>query len=73
MKKNIILFVVGVALSLNACKVSSQSKKTPQQEKNIEQKVDSVLALMTLEEKIGQMIQYNGRWEATGPCLSQLL
>ncbi|WP_304037359.1 glycoside hydrolase family 3 protein, partial [Mesonia mobilis] len=68
MKKNIILFVVGVALSLNACKVSSQSKKTTQPEKNIEQKVDSVLALMTLEEKIGQMIQYNGSWDVTGPA-----
>ena len=68
MKKNIILFVVGVALSLNACKVSSQSKKTPQQEKNIEQKVDSVLALMTLEEKVGQMVQYNGSWDVTGPA-----
>ncbi|WP_304132654.1 glycoside hydrolase family 3 protein, partial [Mesonia mobilis] len=68
MKKNIILFVVGVALSLNACKVSSQSKKTTQPEKNIEQKVDSVLALMTLEEKVGQMVQYNGSWDVTGPA-----
>jgi beta-glucosidase len=37
------------------------------QEKSIPQKVDSVLRLMTLEEKIGQMNQYNGDWEATGP------
>ncbi len=29
--------------------------------------VDSVLQLMTLEEKIGQMNQYNGFWKATGP------
>src|SRR4051812_45078724 len=35
--------------------------------KRIDQKVDSVLKLMTLEEKIGQMNQYNGDWEATGP------
>ena len=37
------------------------------QRKTIDQKVDSVLKLMTLEEKIGQMNQYNGDWEATGP------
>jgi beta-glucosidase len=30
-------------------------------------KVDSVLQLMTLEEKIGQMNQYNGFWDVTGP------
>ena len=34
----------------------------------IDFKVDSVLQLMTLEEKIGQMNQYNGFWEVTGPA-----
>ena len=37
------------------------------QKKTIDQKVDSVLRLMTLEEKIGQMNQYNDDWTATGP------
>ena len=37
------------------------------QRKTTDQKVDSVLKLMTLDEKIGQMNQYNGDWEATGP------
>jgi beta-glucosidase len=37
------------------------------QKKTIEQRVDSVLRLMTPEEKIGQMNQYNGPWTATGP------
>jgi len=37
------------------------------QSKSIPQKVDSVLKMMTLEEKVGQMNQYNGDWEATGP------
>ncbi len=40
---------------------------SPAQKKSIDQKVDSVLRLMTLEEKVGQMNQYNGDWEATGP------
>jgi beta-glucosidase len=41
-----------------------------QPKKTIAQKVDSVLRLMTLEEKIGQMNQYNGDWAATGPITS---
>ena len=43
----------------------------PSQKKNnfskIDQRVDSLLSLMTLEEKIGQMNQYNGFWNVTGP------
>ncbi len=37
------------------------------QKKTIDQKVDSVLRMMTLDEKIGQMNQYNDDWTATGP------
>jgi beta-glucosidase len=37
------------------------------QEKSIAQRVDSVLNLMTLDEKIGQLNQYNDDWTATGP------
>lgn len=37
------------------------------QKKTIDQQVDSVLKLMTLDEKVGQMNQYNGDWAATGP------
>src|SRR5215204_2355801 len=37
------------------------------QRKTIDQRVDSVLRLMTSEEKVGQMNQYNGPWAATGP------
>lgn len=37
------------------------------QHKTIDQKVDSVLRLMTLEEKVGQLNQYSGDWISTGP------
>ncbi|NIJ46539.1 beta-glucosidase [Wenyingzhuangia heitensis] len=37
------------------------------QEKSIEQRIDSVMSLMTLQEKIGQMNQVNGRSAITGP------
>ncbi|WP_445749408.1 beta-glucosidase BglX [Polaribacter sp.] len=57
-----------------SCKVSTGNKDTFQKNSNnssnnlnIEHRVDSILKLMTLEEKIGQMNQYNGFWDATGP------
>lgn len=37
--------------------------------KTIDQKVDSVLALMTLEEKIGQMTLFTSDWDVTGPTV----
>ncbi|MFN4313815.1 MAG: glycoside hydrolase family 3 N-terminal domain-containing protein [Chitinophagaceae bacterium] len=41
------------------------------QQKSIEQKVDSVLALMTIEEKVGQLNQYSGDWISTGPITNE--
>jgi beta-glucosidase len=33
--------------------------------------VDSILALMTLEEKVGQLTQWRGRWSETGPLVPE--
>ena len=33
--------------------------------------VDSLLALMTTEEKLGQLTQYTGQWDVTGPAVPQ--
>ncbi len=52
-------------LILSAC--IATSNKTFAQKQDINQKVEALLAKMTLEEKIGQLNQYNGDWEATGP------
>ncbi len=38
------------------------------QKNTIDQRVDSLLSQMTLEEKVGQMNQYNGFWDVTGPA-----
>lgn len=53
-----------VCLSLLIFSCSNSSKKGLTR---IDQKVDSLLSIMTLEEKIGQMNQYNGFWNVTGP------
>lgn len=34
---------------------------------SVEGKIDSLLSVMTLEEKVGQMNLYNGFWDVTGP------
>ena len=54
-------------LFLFSCNSSKQIAATQIKKEPIDRKVDSVLNLMTLEEKIGQMNQYNGFWEITGP------
>ena len=44
------------------------SNKISAQELTLEEKVDSVIQLMTIEEKVGQMNLYNGFWDVTGPA-----
>ena len=58
------------ALLLSLCFISSLAAQTAA-EKRIDKSVDSLLKLMTLDEKIGQMNQYNGPWAATGPLTNE--
>ncbi len=70
MKKIIQLLLVLALTTLqsNCQNTKSVVSKAIPTHITIEQKVDSVLALMTLKEKIGQMNQYNGSWDVTGPA-----
>lgn len=68
--KNNSLYSLLIAFIL----VASCKKQTNNSEDNIsnfsdsiENKVAQLLSKMTLEEKIGQMNQYNGFWDVTGP------
>lgn len=36
-----------------------------------EQQIDSILNLMTLEEKVGQMVQFTSGWDVTGPVIDE--
>lgn len=49
------------------CAFAFAQKK--QKAKTIDQRVDSVLQLMTLEEKIGQMTLFTSDWDVTGPTM----
>ncbi|WP_147676366.1 beta-glucosidase BglX [Algibacter pacificus] len=59
------LFFIGLSCkkSINTAKQTSGSSF----QLRIENKIDSLIDIMTLEEKIGQMNQYTGFWDATGP------
>ncbi len=56
-----IVLIIFMACSDNRT-VANSSK-----EDAINVKVDSLIRIMTLKEKIGQMNQYNGFWDVTGP------
>lgn len=45
----------------------AQSKKHLDANKPIEDRISLLMKEMTLEEKVGQMNQYNGSWDVTGP------
>jgi len=62
--KHIGFFLIVISQS-SLC--AAQNQPASRSSKTSDQKADSVLQLMTLDEKIGQMNQYNGDWEATGP------
>ncbi|WP_396602475.1 beta-glucosidase BglX [Algibacter sp. R77976] len=71
MKKALFIFLIFNCIS---CKVPTNNIDTSQDDKfgnsaqlNIGKSIDSLLSVMTLEEKIGQMNQYSGFWDATGP------
>ncbi|MDD3078744.1 MAG: beta-glucosidase BglX [Paludibacter sp.] len=65
MKKIIFLPVISLLFFFSACK----SHNTDAGPDKIDSKVDSVLNLMTLDEKIGQMVIYTSDWDVTGPTL----
>jgi beta-glucosidase len=48
--------------------IQAQSKPHLNKTLPVEKRVDLLLQQMTLEEKIGQLNQYNGFWEVTGPA-----
>lgn len=60
------LLILGIVLSVLTCSVNKNNSRMVNEDV-IDKKIDSLLAIMTLEEKIGQMNLYNGFWDVTGP------
>lgn len=68
MKKiKIVSVILSTVVILSCSQKIMQPKAVFLQKNSLEIRVDSVLNLMTLDEKIGQLNQYNGFWEITGP------
>ncbi|WP_445452493.1 beta-glucosidase BglX [Flavobacterium sp. 25HG05S-40] len=63
MKKSLLILTLLSLASANAQKSNAMNTKEA-----INKKVEVLLNKMTLEEKVGQMNQYNGFWEVTGPA-----
>ncbi len=63
-----LLVILASLLFSCSDKKNTHADSSSNTDTEIERKVDSVLALMTLKEKVGQMNQYNGSWDVTGPA-----
>jgi len=61
-----ITFILSLFLTLS-CTKSKDTDKSTDKGQSYRPQVDSLLSLMTLEEKVGQMVQYSGGWDLTGP------
>jgi len=66
--KNKKIITIGVFALFTVGNMDAQKKPYLDKNKTIEQRIDLLLPLMTLEEKVGQMNQYNGFWDVTGPA-----
>jgi beta-glucosidase len=50
-------FIVGLLFAFSSCSINGKHDLTSDNSAQIESKIDSIIALMTVEEKIGQMTQ----------------
>ena len=66
--KNKRILIIGVFALFTVGNMNAQKKPYLDKNKTVEQRIDLLLLLMTLEEKVGQMNQYNGFWDVTGPA-----
>ncbi|WP_159949543.1 beta-glucosidase BglX [Polaribacter septentrionalilitoris] len=60
----LLSFCLIIFLSFGCSNNQNQENKN---DNMYEQKIDALIAKMTIEEKVGQMNLYNGFWDATGP------
>ncbi|WP_303318571.1 beta-glucosidase BglX [Flavivirga abyssicola] len=66
-KSKLIIYII-VTIMFMACTDNHNENTITHSNVNlINEKVDSLIKIMTLKEKIGQMNQYNGFWDVTGP------
>ncbi|OIQ41296.1 MAG: glycosyl hydrolase [Bacteroidetes bacterium MedPE-SWsnd-G1] len=68
LKKSSFLGILLAIFCLNSCSdFNSESTDNQSSSDDYTHEIDSIISLMTLKEKIGQLVQYNGSWDLTGP------
>ncbi|MDR6966063.1 beta-glucosidase [Flavobacterium arsenatis] len=67
MKKNTTI-ITGIFTLFTLTSMNAQNKAHLDKKKPIEERISLLMKEMTLEEKVGQMNQYNGFWDVTGPA-----
>lgn len=63
-------FVLLLLIAVFSCKTETKKSPANSEETAYDAKVDSLMNLMTLKEKIGQTVMYSGGWSVTGPVVS---
>jgi len=66
--KNKNTIIAGIFSLFTITAMNAQNKAHLDKKKPIEERISLLLKEMTLEEKVGQMNQYNGFWDVTGPA-----
>ncbi|MGO4822647.1 MULTISPECIES: beta-glucosidase BglX [unclassified Flavobacterium] len=66
--KNRKLIIAGIFTLITIGTMDAQKKPHLDKTKPIDERVGLLMKQMTLEEKVGQMNQYNGFWDVTGPA-----
>ncbi|XMO86768.1 glycoside hydrolase family 3 N-terminal domain-containing protein [Algibacter sp. AS12] len=69
-KPTIITALILVGFSCNTTKSTSKNNHPTVVESPFDAKIDSLMSLMTLKEKIGQTVMYSGDLTVTGPVVS---
>ncbi|WP_418603685.1 beta-glucosidase BglX [Hwangdonia sp.] len=64
------LFIGTIFLFLLGCNTSENKKNNATTDTAFHAKVDSLMGLMTLQEKVGQMVMYSGSGAITGPTVN---
>ena len=68
MTKSLIITIVLIVIC--SCKTAQKENGLTASETHFDAKVDSIMRIMTLQEKIGQTVMYSGDLTVTGPVVS---
>ncbi|MBS2210277.1 glycoside hydrolase family 3 C-terminal domain-containing protein [Carboxylicivirga mesophila] len=63
--------LIGLSLLVLVVGCNQSGRQYHSKNDKISQRVDSLLSLMTIDEKIGQTVLFTSRWDVTGPVLRE--